>query len=142
MNLSPEQIAANRKSAINLALTQSGLNDKPKSDWTFEERGNYNKTLAGIIAKNPDAFDPQDVITAKDIEKKDYSPLASTDFSFSDFGDEIGNNANNLVGKPLVNLGNAVSNAANILGSAGPYLAVAGALWVGYMFFKRKAASA
>lgn len=138
MSLSPEQIAANRKSAVNLALTQTALDGKAKVDWTYDERTLYNKTLAGIIAANPTSFAAQDVATAKQVERADYSPLASADFSFSDFGSAVADNANDLVGKPLVNLGKSVSGAFNFLGVAGPWLAVGGLLFVSYMFVKAK----
>ena len=138
MNLTDEQIAANRKSAMNLALSKSGLTDVQKSDWTYDQRATYNKALADIILQYPDRFGTQDVSTAHDVKQADYSPLANADFSFSDFGLEVASNANDLVGKPLVNLGKSVSGAFNFLGSVGPYLAVAGVLFVGYMFFKAK----
>ena len=93
MNLTPEQIAANTKSAINIALTQTGLKDKPKTEWTYDERAKYNKALADIIATYPDRFAPSQVTQAKAVEMADYSPLASSDFSFSDFGREVLNNA-------------------------------------------------
>lgn len=93
MNLTPEQIAANTKSAINLALKETALDGKAKTEWTYEERAKYNKALADIIATYPDRFAPSQVTQAKAVEMADYSPLASSDFSFSDFGEEVLNNA-------------------------------------------------
>jgi hypothetical protein len=138
MNLTPEQIAANRKSAMNLALSKTGLTDIPKTEWTYDQRGEYNKALADLILQYPDRFGTQDVSTAHDVKQADYSPLANADFSFSDFGSEVVSNANDLVGKPLVSLGQGVGNVFSFIGNFGPYLALAAGLFIAYQFVKAK----
>lgn len=135
MNLSPEQLAANRKSAINVALSSTGLNEKPKAEWTFNDRAAYNKALADIIAKNPDAFSSQDVITAKDVEKKDYSPLASSDFSFSEFGSAVVDNVVDA-GNSVAGIGQGVLSTAKLAKWGIPL--VAGTLLVFWLMGQKK----
>ncbi len=136
--LTDAQIAANRKSASNLARRDLGLTERPASDWTPGERADYVRSLSLYILKYPNSFSEADLKTAELNKNATAMEPVDTSFSWGDFGSEFVNNGNELVGKPLVNLGNAVSNAANILGTVGPYLAVAGVLFVGYMFVKAK----
>lgn len=138
--LTEAQIALNRKSASNLAKRDLGLDTLDVSAWSFDQRAAYNKALAAYIKKYPASFNAQDVATAEAVSQKAYGELADAAFSFGDFAAETVNNANDLVGKPLVNLGQSVSSAFNALGMVGPWLAVGGVLFVGYMFFRAKGA--
>ena len=124
MTLTPEQIQANRKSAINLALTQTGLIDKAKVDWSYDERTNYNKALAKIIKDSPTSFATQDVATASQVERADYSPLASADFSFSDFGSAVVDNVVDA-GNSVAGIGKGVLSAAKLAQYAIPIAGVA-----------------
>jgi len=137
--MTPEQIAANRKSAMNLALTRTKLNDIPKAEWTYDQRAAYNKALASIIAENPQSFDAQDVATAKQVERADYSPLSSADFSFSDFGSAVVDNVVDAGGK-VANVGTGVLNTVAVAGKLLPWVAIAGGLFLAYSFFKGKGA--
>jgi hypothetical protein len=137
--LTDAQIAANRRSASNLARRDLGLSDRPTADWTATERADYVRALSAYILKYPQSFSSQDLTTAELNKDATAMEPVDTSFSWGDFASETVSNGNELVGKPLVNLGNSVSNAVNILGTIGPYLAIAGVLFVGYMFVKGKA---
>lgn len=84
--LTAAQLAANRKSAVNVVRNRLGLDVIAPSAWTFEQRVAYEKALAEFIAAHPAAFDAQDMATARDVSQKDYGALSSPDFSFGDFG--------------------------------------------------------
>lgn len=138
MSLTSEQIAANRKSASNLAVVKAGLVDVSRSDWTTDQRIAYERALAGIIVQYPDRFGDKDLVTAKNVLNKDYGTEQDTSFSFSDFGSEVASNANDLVGKPLVSLGQGVGNVFSFIGNFGPYLVLAAGLFIAYQFVKAK----
>lgn len=121
--LSPEQIAANRKSAANLIKTQLGLSEKP-SEWTYEQRGQYNKTLAQYIKDHPSAFGETELATADLVAQKTYSPMEDPGFAFSTFIEEVGANAS----APLVAIGNGVINTAKLAGFIMPALLIIGAV--------------
>lgn len=137
--LTDAQIAANRRSASNQARRDLGLSDRPTSDWTATERADYVRALSNYILKYPNSFSGQDLTNA--VKYKDATAMEPVDTSFSwgDFGANLADNANDLLVKPAVNLGKSVAGAANFLGTFGPWLAVAGVLFIGYMFVKSKA---
>lgn len=95
MPLSAEQIQLNRKSAANVIRAQQGLQDFAPADWTYEQRTNYNKSLANYIAANPSLFAEGDLITAKDVQNTDYGFISDYTAGdvFSDFTSEIANQA-------------------------------------------------
>lgn len=140
MNLSPEQIAANRKSAENIARNQLSLSSD-SSSWSYEERTAYLKALAKVILAYPDRFSDQDVINARNVDKKDYAPLeAENSFgqNVGEFASAFWDNADELVGKPLVALGQNTGKVFSFIGNVGPYLALAAGLFIAYQFLKAK----
>lgn len=90
-NMTDEQIKVNRGAAANLTQIQLGLDLIPPSEWTYEQRTEYNKALASYIAGNPSLFSAQDLVTAKDVQNTDYGILQDTTPKFEDFISEVGN---------------------------------------------------
>lgn len=81
--------------AIATVRAQLGLDSKPVSEWTYEERTNYNHVLANFLLANPESFSPADVQTITGIANKVYDPLQDASFSLTDFGAEVANNVKN-----------------------------------------------
>lgn len=133
--LSPEQIAANRKSAANLIKTQLGLSEKP-SEWTYEQRAQYNKTLAQYIKDHPSSFGAQDAATAEIVSNKTYTPMEDPGFAFTDFVKEVGANA----AEPFVAVGKGVINTAKLAGFIMPVVLI-GAVIIGLYALNAKAGS-
>ncbi len=79
---------------INVVKNQLGLTDIAESDWTQNQRIQYNTAIANYIKANPDKFTTTQVNTANTAQ---YQELA--DFTLGDavdtFGTEILNQAQN-----------------------------------------------
>ena len=78
------------------------------------------------IRNNPAQFSEAQVYTANHSFTKSGDPLADASFSAGDFIVEFGNNANDLVVKPLVTLGQNVSSTANLLATLVPVIIIGG----------------
>lgn len=91
----PEQAKANREALIIAVRYQLGLQDTRPSDWTYDQRVNYNKTFARYITENPQAFTAGELQVAKDIAHRPLDALDDTSFvgNLSLFGDELLNQA-------------------------------------------------
>lgn len=139
MGLTDEQIQANRKSASNVIKIQLNLDQTANSDWTYDQRTQYDKALAAYILAHPAAFASQDIQTAQKVKSTDYSPLDDTDFSYSDFGNEVVNNVVDA-GTKVASIGTGVLNTANLVGKILPFVAIAGGLFLAYVFFTSQAA--
>lgn len=77
--LTSEQIAANLKSARNLAASNLGLrgaNGEEPAGLTYEQRNAYNKELARIIATYPERFGTVAAGVAQGVLAKSYAPLS------------------------------------------------------------------
>lgn len=92
MPLSTQQIQENTRVAANLIKQQLGLAELP-STWTYEQRVQYNKTLAKYIQDHPSSFSQSQNVTAAKVSGTAYSPLQDTSFDFKEFVSEIGNQA-------------------------------------------------
>lgn len=66
-----------RNAAVAIVRQASGLAGIPPSEWTYEQRVQYNKDLAAYIQSHPTAFTAQDVATAKIVEQRAYEPLST-----------------------------------------------------------------
>ena len=78
MPLTAAQYAANLKSAQNIARQRAGLppdSQLPDNALTYDQRNKYNKILADIIAKTPQAFSAQSVSTAQNVQAKTYTAM-------------------------------------------------------------------
>jgi hypothetical protein len=133
--MTPEQIQANRNTAAAYVRNQLKLSATP-SDWTFEQRGQYNKALAAYIAANPDQFSAVDLTTATVVNSTTYSPLQDPGFSFGDFAAEFGSN----VAAPFKAVGDGILTAANLTKYLIP-LAFVGVVVVGFYMLNAKAGS-
>lgn len=89
MTISSETAAYNRRTAATVIRKRLGLLEIPPSDWTYEQRVEYNRELAQYIADNPQSFQDTEIQTAKDIASKAIDPLDDTSLmaSVGLFGD-------------------------------------------------------
>lgn len=73
--------------------------------------------MVNYIVANPGRFTDSQVATARaEVGRANNNQMLDTDFSFSDFGNEVANNANELIGKPLQSIGQGVSASVNLVG--------------------------
>jgi hypothetical protein len=98
-----------------------------------EQQIELTQGMIAYIQSNPGSFTPAQVETAR-IEAPRAATLTpeDTSFSFSAFFNELETNAGNVIGAPLVSIGNGVSQAVNLVGTLLPILAlvaVAVAVW-------------
>jgi hypothetical protein len=93
MALDDSTINDNRAAAIASVRDQLGLSSDPSS-WSYDERVNYNKALAGYIAAHPNDFNATDAATAGIVGAADTpTQLLDTSFDWSAFGTEVWNQA-------------------------------------------------
>lgn len=95
--------------------------------------------LINYIVNNPGQFTPAQVTTAN-AEKGRINSLGTVDASFDwqEFFTALGDEAVNVVGTPLQNVGQGVSNLVSFLGKATPFIVIGGALLVGYLFLRKE----
>lgn len=119
---------ANRDAAAALIRQQLGLPSAP-SDWTYDQRNQYNKALAAYIAANPDQFTQQDQVTAHYVSTENYQALQDTSFDTSAFIAD----AFKPLGDAAQAVGNGVFGTLNLV----KYLPwIAGAVVVGWLGIK------
>jgi len=113
-----EQAIAKIRSDMNLPALPS--------DWTYEQRIAYNKTLADYILSHPDEFDQTSALVASKVANQVYSPLEDTSFTsdLSIFGDELANQAIKA-GESVAGVGNGVLSTFQIASWAIPVAALA-----------------
>lgn len=117
--LTDAQIAANRKSAANVIRHQLALDTIAPADWSYDQRVQYDQTLAAYILAHQDAFGSQELITAQEVSGNNYGSLEDSSFAFSDFVAEAGANA----AAPFQAIGEGVLTAANAAKWAIPLVA-------------------
>jgi len=107
--MTSEQITANRKSAGNLVRYQLGLDLIAESDWTYEQRTAFNKSLAAYIAAHPNAFAASDLVTAQQVTTNQYTPLQDSSFDAGEFLSTTAANA----AAPFQAIGDGIITTAN-----------------------------
>lgn len=80
------QSAYNLKTAAARVSARLGLTDIADSDWTYDQRTQYNKALAQEILLYPQSFTDQTLESARRVADKDYQPLQGSD-PFGEFTD-------------------------------------------------------
>lgn len=126
--MTPEQLQKNRDDAAALVRAQLKLSSN-RTEWTNEQRQQFNKVLAAYIKANPDLFASVDLNNATVVESKTYTPLEDASFDFSDFTAELGSN----VAAPFQAIGDGVISAAKLAKYAIPVLAIAAFILLVYM---------
>jgi len=96
MAVTPEQLAANLRSAENLARSRAGLPSSanlPDSGFTYDQRIAFNKEMAKILAQYPDRFNAQSAVSAANVTAKTYEALQTQSLGDSAgiFVNEAGN---------------------------------------------------
>lgn len=93
---------ANLRTAAGNVRAQLGLSDTP-SDWTYDQRIQYNSVLAAYIQNLPAASFTPDIIQiaqgvqASTEEAQALGPLADTSFDWGEFADDAAANAGSIV---------------------------------------------
>lgn len=110
--------AANLASAEQLVQINLGLDGTAQSDWTQPQMISYIQGLSQQINSNPGAFNDATVTNAANISATNLNSLnlEDSDFSWTDFGQDLETNATNAAGG-LVSIGNGISNALSSLGN-------------------------
>lgn len=81
--------------------------------------------MLNYIVANPGRFNDAQVATARaEVNRANSNGLVDASFSFSDFGSEVANNANDLVGKPLQSIGQGFSDALKLVGPLLPVILI------------------
>jgi len=113
-----------RQDLITQARAQLGLADTAPADWTYNERVEYNKLLASLIAANADSFPPQEVAIARQVEQKAYDPLADNSAldDLRTFGSEFASQLEQTV-DAAADVGRGVRDTVSGIGKALPYVA-------------------
>lgn len=117
--MTTEQLAANRKSASNVIRMRLGLSSIAPSDWTYDQRVQYDQALAAYISSLPAAFSEQDLITAQEVAGNNYGGLQDSSFQFSDFLEETAANA----AEPFQAIGDGIISTAKAAKWAIPVIA-------------------
>lgn len=108
--MTADEIAANRAAAIATVRASLNLTDTQPSDWTYDQRTQYNKALATYIQSHPDQFSDQDALTADLVSKEMYPALQDTSFDTSMFVAETlkpATDALQSVGSGVLSIANA-----------------------------------
>jgi hypothetical protein len=87
-----ENARRNLATAARLVRSQLGLSDLA-SDWTYEQRNQYNKALAAMILTYPASFTPEILASAARVSSLTYSQLEDTSFAWGEFAAETAQNA-------------------------------------------------
>lgn len=92
---------------------------------TREQQIELTQGMIAYIQSHPASFTPAQVETAR-VEAPRAATLTPEDesFSFSAFFNELETNAGNVIGAPLVSIGNGLSQAVNLVGTLLPILAL------------------
>jgi len=99
----------------------------------------FTAALGAYIRANQDQFTAAQVTTANTMPQS-YGALTDSSFSVQDFLAETVSNADTLVAKPLVTLGESVSAAATAAASIGPALLLIAGAFILYSWTKTTAA--
>lgn len=113
-----------RQDLINTARLQLGLSDIPPADWSYNQRLEYNRLLASLIAANATSFPPQEVAIARQIEAQAFDPLADNSAldDLRTFGDEFANQLEQTVDS-VADVGRGVRDTVSLAGKSLPYIA-------------------
>lgn len=109
-----------QQDAINTAsasiINRLGL-PKLKTDWSYEQRFNYNKELAAVINSNPAFFPEETRQLAKDIAQRDFQPLDeySIGDAIRDFSAEFVNQAQEINPLSTVNRGKTANTLIGVV---------------------------
>ena len=122
-----------RAAAIAFVRNKLGLNNQPSS-WTYLERTNYNKELAGYIAAHPAEFPPAEVGVAGNVLAQANDSLADESFlaDLNTFGSAFTDEVLNAGGK-VAEIGTGVLNSAKFVGMLLPVAAI---VLFGFLVFK------
>ncbi len=103
-----------RQAAIYAVRGKLGLLDTNPSDWTYEQRAQYNAELARVLLTMPGASDV-DKYNANIVLNNQFQPLEPNGFltDISVFGTEFGNQAIRA-GESVASIGNGVLNTAKL----------------------------
>lgn len=128
-----------RAAAVAAVRAQLGLTNIPPSEWSYDTRVNYNKTLAEYIRVNAASFSAQDQFVAAQINQETISPLADTGLSsdLSAFGGEFVNQLEQAGGK-VAAIGTGVLDTAQLAGKILPLVLLIGTGILIYSFYKTR----
>jgi len=84
-----------RAESIATVKAQFGLTNVLPSDWSYDQRTQYNKALAAYILANETVTDAARPLIAK-VANSEPGPLVDDSFDWSMFGTEVANNAEAL----------------------------------------------
>lgn len=99
------------------------------NDLPTDTKQSITAGMLNYIRANPGQFTPQQVGVAQSAPNSATLGQVDTSFDYGEFFDELENNAVNIVGTPLADIGNNVSNTVSLLAKLIPWVAV-GALLV------------
>lgn len=111
-----------RADAVALIRKLEGLDQKPPTTWTYEERVKYNARLAEYIASRPGDFTQSEINVAEWVAASPYQPLEDTSFDWGMFATE----SVRPVGEAAQAVGDGVFSVLRSARWAIPVLAVAG----------------
>lgn len=115
-----------------LARSQLNLQNNP-SEWTFEQREEYNQTLSNLILSNSASFSSERIAIAEDVANNPQRSLEDTGLFQSTFGRAFAFSQALIenAGEVATTAGETLTNKKlfSVLGTVATIASIAGGLW-------------
>jgi hypothetical protein len=92
-----EKARLNLRTAARNVRARLGLSANP-AEWSYEQRGQYNKALADAILTYPQSFTPEILTSAQRVKNSTYQALQDASFAWGEFAEETAANAVPVLG--------------------------------------------